>query len=59
MNEPLQLFALAVLCPECNSEHVQAHWQTQIANGITFDQIVSYHCDDCLTWFSPEEAKAK
>ena len=59
MSDLLRLFDLAVLCPECNSENVKAHWQTQICGGMTCDRIVSYSCEDCWTWFSPEKAVAK
>ena len=53
------LFDLAVICPECGSEAVTAHWQTIIDSIATHDEIVSYHCDDCLTWFAPGEGGTK
>jgi len=56
------LFDLVTLCPQCNGENVVAHTQTVIEGGILERNckwyktgIVSYHCDDCLTWFAPEE----
>jgi len=64
MSELLQLFALATLCPECNSNNVEPHYLTEITSngvgvGVTVKSLVSYSCNVCLTWFSPEEAVAK
>ena len=49
------LFDLAVICPECNSENVVPHTQTVIDGCAARDEVVSYHCNDCLTWFAPGE----
>jgi len=49
------LFDLAVICPECGSENVIKHWQTIIEGKTMYDKVITYHCDDCLTWFAPGE----